>query len=42
MITENTKVEDLRKHKDLKTLFPYFIYNQWEMAPGILKKMLHV
>lgn len=28
MITENTKVEDLRKHKDLKTLFPYFIYNQ--------------
>ena len=38
MITENTKVEDLRKHKDLKTLFPYFIYNQVGDGAGNFKK----
>lgn len=42
MITENTKVEDLRKHKDLKPCFLILFIIRWEMAPGILKKMLHV
>ena len=37
MITENTKIEDLRKHK-FKNLVSYFIYNQVEIAPGILKR----